>query len=282
MIKRIIKRLTKLDQRVVYILIALAVIIPFMFPTGFKILPSKPVKNVFEAIEEAAKTQKPMLFSYDFDPGTIAELQPMSEAIISHAFIKDLPVIVVTFIPTGGALAIETLNKLSKRYKKKEGYDWVFLGFRPAPQQVILNMGREIRKAYSVDHREIPLDKIPLMKEVHSYKDISFTICVSSTGMVGTWVDYAVGPYNIKYAMGVTAVMATDYYPYLQTGQSIGLIGGMKGAAEYEKLMVEHKMFKKLGDAARGLDSQSFSHLLIILFIIAGNIIFFTQKKRKK
>ena len=30
--------------------------------------------------------------------------------------------------------------------------------------------------------------------------------------------------------------MATDYYPYLQAGRIFGLMGGLKGAAEYEIL----------------------------------------------
>jgi hypothetical protein len=38
-------------------------------------------------------------------------------------------------------------------------------------------------------------------------------------------------------AVGVTAVMAADMYPYLQSGQLIGMLSGLKGAAEYEKLV---------------------------------------------
>jgi len=38
-------------------------------------------------------------------------------------------------------------------------------------------------------------------------------------------------------AVGVTAVMAADLYPYLQSGQLVGMLAGLKGAAEYEKLV---------------------------------------------
>jgi hypothetical protein len=65
--------------------------------------------------------------------------------------------------------------------------------------------------------------------------------------------------------LGATAVMTTDYYPYLSSGQILGLIGGMKGAAEYERL---NDFF---GDARRGMDAQSLVHVVIVLLVIVGN-----------
>jgi len=60
--------------------------------------------------------------------------------------------------------------------------------------------------------------------------------------------------------------MATDYYPYLQSGRVFGLMGGLKGAAEYEHLA------NNPGDAIQGMAMQMWAHLLIIFFIIIGNI----------
>jgi hypothetical protein len=60
--------------------------------------------------------------------------------------------------------------------------------------------------------------------------------------------------------------MAADFYTYLDTGKLSGLIGGLKGAAEYEKLVGE----PGLGTA--GMASQSWAHVAIILFVILGNI----------
>ncbi|MCJ7507431.1 MAG: hypothetical protein MUO85_01715, partial [candidate division Zixibacteria bacterium] len=64
-------------------------------------------------------------------------------------------------------------------------------------------------------------------------------------------------------------------YSYLQTKQLVGLLGGMKGAAEYEKLS------KNYGRAMVGMDPQSIIHLLIIFFIVIGNIGYFVTKKSK-
>jgi hypothetical protein len=75
-------------------------------------------------------------------------------------------------------------------------------------------------------------------------------------------------------AGGCTAVSAPQFYPYLQTGQLIGLLGGLKGAAEYETLV------NYAGDATRRMDAQSIAHLVIIIFIIFANISYFVLRKR--
>jgi Trk-type K+ transport system membrane component len=49
----------------------------------------------------------------------------------------------------------------------------------------------------------------------------------------------------------------------------------MKGAAEYEKLS------KNYGRAMVGMDPQSIIHLLIIFFIVIGNVGYFVTKKSK-
>ena len=55
----------------------------------------------------------------------------------------------------------------------------------------------------------------------------------------------------------------------------VGLLGGMKGAAEYEKLS------ENQGRAMRGMDPQSIIHFLIIFFVILGNVGYFISKKKE-
>jgi hypothetical protein len=48
----------------------------------------------------------------------------------------------------------------------------------------------------------------------------------------------------------------------------------MKGSAEYEKLV------NKPGLATIGMDSQSIAHMLIIGFIILGNLLYWREKRK--
>ena len=63
--------------------------------------------------------------------------------------------------------------------------------------------------------------------------------------------------------------------PYVEPSM-VGLLGGLKGAAEYEALI------KQKGTATAGMDAQSIAHLLIVLFIVLGNIAYFISKKDAK
>jgi len=67
--------------------------------------------------------------------------------------------------------------------------------------------------------------------------------------------------------------MATSFYPFLSSGQMVGLLGGLKGAAEYEMLL------KKPGMGQKGMDAQSVSHLVIVLMIVWGNVGYFLKRK---
>jgi len=68
--------------------------------------------------------------------------------------------------------------------------------------------------------------------------------------------------------------MAADYYPYLNSGQIFGLMGGMLGAAEYEKLV------KRPGRAMEAMRVHVWTHMVIILFIVIGNVGFFLTKRK--
>jgi hypothetical protein len=59
----------------------------------------------------------------------------------------------------------------------------------------------------------------------------------SGSAAGGTWITYARSKFGANVAVGVTAVMAADMYPFIQSGQLIGMLTGLKGAAEYEKLV---------------------------------------------
>jgi hypothetical protein len=74
-------------------------------------------------------------------------------------------------------------------------------------------------------------------------------------------------------AAGVTAVMAPKQYAYFASGQLDGLLGGMKGAAEYEKLV------GKPGLAITGMGAQSIVHFLIIFLVLIGNIGYFVGRR---
>jgi hypothetical protein len=80
---------------------------------------------------------------------------------------------------------------------------------------------------------------------------------------------------------GITAVSASEFYPYLQTGQFSGLMIGMKGAAEYEELVERNLNITARRKASESLSSLTYGHLVMILFIVIGNIGYFIKRRKK-
>jgi len=87
---------------------------------------------------------------------------------------------------------------------------------------------------------------------------------------------------------GCTGVQTPGLYPYYPV-QLNGLLGAIKGAAEYESLVNSSLAPKdtsaaipaKYLEAQRRMGPQLGAHLLMIALIILGNIAFFAQRKSK-
>ena len=90
------------------------------------------------------------------------------------------------------------------------------------------------------------------------------------------WVLYAADPTGIPMSTGTTSVQVNDVMPYVNAGQIKGILAGMPGAAEYEALIGRPDL------ATSRMDAQSFAHLVIVAFIIFGNIAYYLERKRSK
>ncbi len=275
------EKLGKIDRRIIYLILGLVVIIPLIKPLELPVFYSYPVKSLFDFIEKQSEGSC-ILLSMDYDPTVLPECHPMAKAILRHAFAKNLKVIGLTLNPAGTGLALEVITDIPKEYNKKYGEDYVFLGFRADITATILGFGEDIRRIFPFDYYGNRTDTLPLLQNVRNYDDIALAISIAGSGIPVSWIYYARGRYGQDVAAGVTAVMAADYYPYLRTGQFVGLLGGMKGAAEYEKLVYENKYTHQKGLATSGMDAISLSHILIIIFVIIGNISFIAMLRRRE
>jgi len=274
--RRAFDRILKIDRRWIFLLVGVAVVLPFFFPLGLPVVVTSPVQSLYDEVDKLPSSSQPLLMSIDYAPATLPELEPMSLAILRHAFENDVNVAVMTLHPAGYGLAERALLQAAEEYGKVYGEDYVFLGFQPGVSAVILSLGVNIRNVFPEDAYGTSLSQIPMMDGVRNFDDIPLAITLAGWSAAEAWIYYAVEPYGQKVAAGVTAVMATDYYPYLGAGQLVGLLGGMRGAAEYEAL-VDHP-----DQGARGMDSQSIIHMLIIALIIVGNIAYFVTGRARK
>ncbi|HIA90980.1 MAG TPA: hypothetical protein EYO13_01710 [Candidatus Marinimicrobia bacterium] len=272
-----ILKIGQVDRRWIFLLLAIVVFIPILIPIGMPIRATVTTKVVYDAIESLPPNSK-VLVSVEYSPSTKPENHPMTISVLRHLFKNDHKVFVTCLWPDGQFMAQDALKQVAdEEFGKVYGKDYVFLGFRPGNEAVVKGIVSNIRKLYTVDVYQTKIDEIPLMEGVNKFSDFAFLFSASA-GYPGTieWVQYAADPTGIPMSSGVTSIQVNEVMPYVQSGQIIGVLAGMPGAAEYEALLGQK------GSATSGMDAQSIAHLVIVLFIILGNAAFFIERQRSR
>ncbi|MFH1144372.1 MAG: hypothetical protein V1774_07515, partial [Candidatus Eisenbacteria bacterium] len=126
-------------------------------------------------------------------------------------------------------------------------------------------------------------------QRVRNYGDMKLVVSFA-TGIIGEWwANLINAQFGLPVAVGCTAVSAPKYYAFLQSGQMIGLLGGLKGASEYEWLLMDayprtQTTYAKTGlyTAIKGMDVQTIDHTIILVFILLGNLAFLLSRGRAR
>lgn len=266
----------QLDRRWIFLLIFIFVALPLIFVVGFPIETTENARMVYELVDKTPPGSR-VIISFDYDPGSKPELHPMATAMLRHCYERNLKVIVTALWPMGVQMAEEIHTQLQTIYPDFEyGVDYVNLGFKAGGMVTVQAMGKNFRTIFPTDLNGTLIDELPIMAGVKNFDNIAF-VCSFSAGDPGIkqWVQITHDTFGKPVTGGVTGVSAPAILPYVNEQQQLtGLLAGLKAAAEYEFLT------SKPGTATSGMDAQSIAHLLIIIFIVIGNINYWRQKKK--
>ncbi len=270
------EKMEGMDRRWVYLMVGIAVILPFLLPVTLPISITPEARMLYNAVEQLPDSSIVMLV-FDYYPSTIAECEPMTTTALHHFFRKDCRVVTLSNIPLGGPSMAETVTRsIAPEYDKVYGVDYVNLGYKANYVAVLSGMGTSIESIFPTDNSGTPLAELPLMDSVKNYDDVAFIFEVADNATADYWVSIVNAQYGTPIGCGVTAVSAPKYYAFVTAGQFVGLLGGMKGAAEYEQLI------SKPDKAVAGMGAQSMVHLLIIVLVILGNIGYFVNRSHRR
>lgn len=277
-----------LDRRWVFLSMFLAVGLPILLQIRFPETSTPLTQSFFDAIDELPDGS-PILLAFDYDPASEGELGPMATAVTRQCAEKNHKMYFMTiFHPVGPQLIDETITQVIKADfpDMVYGVDYVNLGYKPGYEAVIKVIVTNLKQLYTTDDKGTNIDQIPMCQEIESVQDFDLVVNISA-GYPGTkeWVLFAATPYpeQIKVIAGCTGVQAPLLYPYIPD-QLPGLLGAIKGAAEYENLVVEKYGLEdqpKYQEGLRRMGPQLVAHLLMIALIVAGNIIYFAERRRE-
>ena len=295
-LKNIFIKLGQLDRRLIFILIGLSVLIPLIKP-GWVNIPIKTTSNseiVFEELNNLNQGDK-VLVSFEYGASTKPEIHPMSVAVLQHLFSKGVKVYTVPLWPEGLMMAKYALEEVVKSdlFNIQEHTDYVSLPYKAGGEIIIRGIATDIRSIFTQDVNNILLKDIPMMDGVNKVADFDFVFDLSA-GVPGNaeWVQFACDEYNVPLSSGCTSIMVTDAIPYVESGQIKGILAGMPGAAEYEQMVFKYlsnlkdsKMLNENvqiipGKATSRMSAQSIAHVLMVIFIILGNISYYLARRR--
>lgn len=261
-----------LDRRILYLLVVATLFYPLMRPIGLPVGSSEATQKAYDTIE-SLKAGDIALLSPSYTPGTIAENLPQTVVFARHLMKKGVRIVGVATRPDSAMFNDQVLNKWAPTYGYEYGKDYVVLPYMAGDESYVISMGR-------VPFPELhPTDfygKSTVGTVVDDIKSVQDIDCVVDmlTGDSLTWyIRQLNASFGTIVTGGTTAVGMPGLMPYYSSGQLSGVLSGLKGAAEYEVLAGTP------GTAASGMDAQSLSHLLIVVFVIIGNIAYIVRRK---
>ncbi|MFH0848887.1 MAG: hypothetical protein V1857_05245 [archaeon] len=273
-------KLESVDRRAIFVLVFLVVAFPLVYPIGMPI-PISPMTQAFYDAVEKLKPGDVAFISFDFSAASLPEQYPQSKAAVAHVSAKGAKIVAVTFWADGPIFIDNTFKAVfgGSSSHPKYGIDFVNLGYIVGAETAMASFGKDIQATAPKDYYGTATNSLSLMQNVKSAKDFNILIALSSgTPGYRELLRQIQAPYGLVEVAGVTAVVGPEVRPYFPQ-QIGGVIEGLAGAAEYEILLARYG-FK--GTLAAPMDAQSLGHVLVVLFVVLGNIGFVVRKYGRK
>lgn len=276
----VLERLGRLDRRWLYLILFISVAVAVVVRPLFPDRPSPFVQPVVDSIE-GLQPGDTVLVALDYSPVARPEIEPMAFALVRHLLLRGAHPVFVTLFPEGSAM-FQRLHAqmLSREFPElAAGRDWTNLGYKAGGRMVINVLRQDLSAMYATDVDGRTLDELPGLDECRQLGDFELIISLTSgTPGLKEWILYGGDPSGVPVVGGCNGIGAPEYLAYFP-GQLRGLLGGLKGASEYEAAVAElfpERQFPRL--AGRAMGPQTVAHVVILVFLVLGNAAYLRRR----
>jgi hypothetical protein len=269
------KDLAKYESQIMYVLLIIVVLYPILNPIGLPIPRSQSTIDFYEALE-TVPDRGTVLIVNQMGSGTWGELGSGAIAINKYLFSRDLRIVYLA-LGVDSPLVQDKISLATPALQKAEyGVDYVTLGYLTGSQVGMAAFATPpdgIASQFKKDYFGNDLSALPLMEEVKNINDFDLIVSYTSgsdanMGIVQQWVV----PYGSKFIVAASGVLVPASMMYADAGQALGVLAGLRGCAEFEGISGYP------GYATSAVDALSMYHVLVILAIIVGNILYFIRR----
>lgn len=282
--------LLNINRRVIYLFVLIALATPLIYNISFQPARLQTSEKFYQVISELKPNDKQIvLISSDWGPNTKAENQAQLEAAIEHLMRKRIPFAITSIYalasPFIDSIPKEVAEKIKAEgeYEPKYGTAWVNLGYRIGGRLMVEGIAKseDLHEFWKADAYGTPTKDLNALKNVKTIKNIG--LLLEFTGLVGafdSWVQFFTSEdYTPTLLHGCTSITIPEARTYVSSGQLAGMHEGLAGAAYYEYLLSKEYPKRIPGDGLKMNTSLAFAQLVILFFILLGNINIFLTKK---
>ena len=274
----IIDKLLKLDQRIIFALMFIALAFPILNPVVLPMAIQDYSQQAFDFADNIPEGSI-VIFEGGLNAATYPQGGPGMVVQMYHMLTKGVKIV---FFSIGAEAnlwtmtAIETaLAKLPAGTPAENGVDWVHLGYVAGGEAGTGALWNDIRATVAADYFDTPIDDIPLLEGINDAS--SFSAILWWGGSEGS-MPYGIRQISVPFGIPISGMCTTNevpnFSPYISAGQLQGLFGGVRGSAEYEFLL------NMPGPALGQAMATNFGGLLWMAMVILGNVLYFVQKMK--
>jgi hypothetical protein len=262
------ERISGMDQRLIYALLFLTTLAPLVFQWRLPLFVTDDARNLYNVIE-SLPPGRIVLLSCNWEAGTLAESQPQTAALARHLLRRHIPFANLSILyPTSPQLAEDAFQQaIREEGHGTYGVDYCNMGYRVGTTPWLQALAGNLAQTVATDWKGKPLAELPMMRGVTTIREnVSLLVDITGSASINELIPMVHAPTGVPTGLACTAVMSPEAYPYLDSGQLVGMLTGMRGAAEYELLI------HSPGFGVTAMAGQSAAHLFILGLIVLGNL----------
>jgi len=269
------EKIETLPSRVIWLIIFLCFFIPIAHPIGLPAYPISETTLILYNYLEALPQGSVVLMDASVGFANMPDSGVPMVAVMEHLTRLPVKVIYRPRIAESTLVLQKVQGDLNIANRKVYGVDYVNLPFVEGVESALLSFLSDIYASVQTDLYGTPIGDVPMMKDIHSGQDIKIAICT-----ISGYADMEVRVYSVTNHIPLACLNFGGSGPYMEIYMNSGLmltnLSGLRGGADYEKLI------SKPGVGIAALDALSLNYLSIFTLIVLGNIAYLRIRARKK
>jgi hypothetical protein len=269
--------LSAIDRRWIYALLFLITLAPLVFRWQLPLFVTEDARNLYQVVE-GLTPGRIVILSCNWDAGTLAENRPQTVGLARHLLRRHIP---FAMLSIGSATSPQLSEDAVQEAIRAEGHgtygvDYSNWGYRVGSTPWLQALAANLIQTVGTDWKGRPLGELPMMRGIVTIRNnVSLLVDITGSATINELIPMVHAPTGVPTGLACTAVMAPEAYPFLDSHQLVGLLTGMRGAAEYEQLLGSP------GFAVTAMAGQSAAHLFILGLIVLGNLPLLVQAFRR-